>query len=107
MAFLASASQRTLLKLQFNFLEFRALQMTNQIRINSNMMHAYETAQQGRDDYTEDAQYLYYEQMDEYYQNLKSSIEDEKSLVDAEIKALENTVKQGITQSCSLKLAGG
>lgn len=108
MAFLASASQKTVLKLQHNFLQFRALQMTNQIRIIKNEMDMYQQANAGSgEDYTSDPQYLYYEQMDEYYSTLKDSIDQEAQLVQQEITALENTVKQGIQQSCKLNLAGG
>ncbi len=106
MSFLASASQKTLLKLQHNFLQLRALQMTNQIRMVKNQMDAYQLANPDSD-CTSDANYLYFEQMDEYYESLKESIDTEAQLVQQEITALENTVKQGIQQSCQMKLAGG
>ena len=64
MAFLALASQKSLMTLQKNFLQFQYLSIMNQIQYATSQMTAIEREYASSDaDCTEDADYIYYEDL--------------------------------------------
>ena len=69
MAFLALASQKSLLILQKNFLQFQYTSIQNQIQYAEAQMSEVQRKYSGDtgSDYTEDADYIYYSQLDDQF----------------------------------------
>ena len=102
MAFLALASQKSLMMLQKNFLQFQYTSIMNQTQAASAQMTAIERNYADSDeDYTEDASYI-------YYQDLSDQLETEKdsqlTAIENEISSLKTLVQNNIKSSCTLNL---
>ena len=108
MAFLALASQKSLLTLQKNFLQFQLVSIQNQVQIAASHMTAIERDYSTRDaDCTEDADYIYYKDLDDQLQTEKDSIESQITAIENEISGLKTLVNNNINSSCTLNLASG
>lgn len=108
MAFLALASQKSVLTLQKNFLQFQMISLQNQIQYASAMMNEVRKACEDQEDvdYTENADYIYYEQLDEQLSAEKDSIETQMTAIENEISSLKTLVNNNIKTSCTLNLVG-
>ena len=106
MAFLALASQKSLLTLQKNFLQFQYTPIQNQIQYAPPQMTAFQREYSGdtQSDYTEDADYIYYEQMDEQLETEKDSLDSQLTAIENEISSLKTLVNNNIKTSCTLNL---
>ena len=109
MAFLALASQKSLLTLQKNFLQFQLVSIQNQISNAQNMMTAREREFAGREnaDCTQDADYIFYKDLDDQLQTEKDSVESQITAIENEISGLKTLVNNNIKSSCTLNLASG
>ena len=109
MAFLALASQKSLLTLQKNFLQFQLVSIMNQTHIASAQMASIEKEYSSQDngDCTEDADYIYWKDMDDQLQTEKDSIESQITAIENEISGLKTLVNNNIKSSCTLNLASG
>ena len=108
MGFLALASQKSLLALQKNFLQFQYISIQNQIQAATAGMTAVERQYAGSDeDYTEDAQFIYYEDLQEQLETEKDSIDSQLTVIENEISSLKTLVNNSIKSSCTLNLIGG
>jgi hypothetical protein len=106
MAFLALASQKSLLTLQKNFLQLQYTSIMNQISNAQAGMTAVERSYSDDDDsdYTEDATYIYYEELDEQLETEKDSIDSQLTAIENEISSLKTLVNNNIKSSCTLNL---
>lgn len=107
MAFLALASQKSLLTLQKNFYQLQLVSLQNQASYCAAQM---ETVRQNCDsnageDYTENADYIYYEQLDEELETEKDTVDSQITLIDNEISSLKTLVNNNIKTSCTLNLS--
>lgn len=109
MAFLALASQRSLLNLQKNFLQLQYTSIMNQVQAAESQMAAIKKAHNGDTGYdeSEDATYLYYEQLDEQLSSEKDSIDTQMTAIENEISSLKTLVNNNVKSSCTLNLASG
>ena len=103
MAFLALASQKSLLTLQKNFLQFQLISIQNQIHYATSQMTAIEK-EYTDGDATEDADYIYYESLDEQLETEKDSIESQITAIENEVSGLKTLVNNNIKSSCTLNL---
>lgn len=108
MAFLALASQKSLLTLQKNFLQLQYTSIQNQAQYAKSKMVDIqrECSQQEGVEYTEDADYLYFEQLDEQLGTEKDSLDSQLTEIENEISALKTLVNNNIKSSCTLNLIG-
>jgi hypothetical protein len=106
MAFLALASQKSLLTLQKNFLQLQYTSIMNQISNAQAGMTAVERDYAGQEnaDYTEDATYIYYEDLDNQLETEKDSIDSQLTAIENEISGLKTLVNNNIKSSCTLNL---
>lgn len=106
MAFLALASQKSLLTLQKNFLQFQYVSIQNQIQYATSQMTAIEREYSGDDgaDYTEDADYIYYQDLDDQLETEKDSLDSQLTAIENEISSLKTMVNNNIKSSCTLNL---
>lgn len=108
MAFLALASQKSLMMLQKNFLQLQYTSIMNQTQAASAQMTAIERqyANDGDDsnDYTEDAQYIYYQDLSDQLETEKDSLDSQITAIDNEISGLKTLVQNNIKSSCTLNL---
>ena len=107
MAFLALASQKSLLTLQKNFLQFEQIQIQNDQLQASSQMSAIQQAYSGLDgdaSYDEDPYYIYYEQLDEQLGSKKDSLDSQLTAIENEISSLKTLVNNNIKTSCTLNL---
>ena len=106
MAFLALASQKSLLTLQKNFLQFQYVSIQNQIQYATSQMTAIEREYAGQDgsDYTEDAVYIYYQDLDDQLNTEKDSLDSQLTAIENEISSLKTMVNNNIKTSCTLNL---
>lgn len=106
MAFLALASQKSLLTLQKNFLQFQYTSIQNQIQYATSQMSAIQSKynSESGSDYTEDADYIYYEQLDEQLETEKDSLDSQLTAIENEISSLKTLVNNNIKTSCTLNL---
>lgn len=108
MAFLALASQKSLMSLQKNFLQFQYLSIMNQIQYATSQMTAIEREYSSSDaDCTEDADYIYYEDLSDQLETEKDSIDSQLTAIENEISGLKTLVNNNIKSSCTLNLLGG
>lgn len=111
MSFLALASQKSLLTLQKNFLQFQLLSIQNQTNYATSQMTAIEREYAGMDDdeadYTEDASFIYYEDLSDQLETEKDSIESQITAMENEISGLKTMVNNNIKSSCTLNLLNG
>ncbi len=108
MAFLALASQKSLMSLQKNFLQFQYLSIMNQIHYASSQMTAIQREYASSDaDCTEDADYIYYEDLSNQLETEKESIDSQLTAIENEISGLKTLVNNNIKSSCTLNLLGG
>lgn len=108
MAFLALASQKSLMTLQKNFLQFQYLSIMNQIQYASSQMTAIEREYASSDaDCTEDADYIYYQDLGDQLETEKDSIDSQLTAIENEISGLKTLVNNNIKSSCTLNLLGG
>ncbi len=111
MAFLALASQKSLLTLQKNFLQFQYVSIQNQIQSATAGMTAVEREYASMDDddadYTEDADYIYYEDLSNQLETEKDSLDSQLTAIENEISGLKTLVNNNIKSSCTLNLIGG
>ncbi len=111
MSFLALASQKSLLGLQKSFLQLQYTKISNNIQYAEAEMAAIQKEYNQYDDsdadYTEDAQYIYYEQLDEQLESEKDSLDSQLTAIDAQISSLKTMVNNNIKSSCQLNLASG
>ena len=109
MSFLALASQKSALSLQRNFLQFQLVKIQNEASYAAACMA--DTKRQlhemGVEDYTDDPNYVYYEQLDEQLESEKDSIESQITLLESEISGLKTMVNSNIKSSCTLNMASG
>ena len=106
MAFLALASQKSLLTLQKNFLQFQQVGIQNQIQLAESQMSAIQK-NYGNKDYQDDADYIYYEQLDEQLGSEKDLLDSQITEIDSQISSMKTLVQNNIKSSCTLNLAGG
>lgn len=106
MAFLALASQKSLLTLQKNFLQFQYTSIQNQIQYATSQMTAIEREYAGDTgaDYTEDADYIYYQDLDDQLETEKDSLDSQLTAIENEISSLKTMVNNNIKTSCTLNL---
>lgn len=108
MAFLALASQKALLTLQQNFLQLQYTSIENQVLYATSQMTAIEREYSNYDsddmDYTDDADYIYYEQLDEQLETEKDSLDSQLTAISNEISSLKTMVNNNIKSSCTLNL---
>ena len=106
MAFLALASQKSLLTLQKNFLQFQYTSIQNQIQYAEAQMSEVQRKYSGDtgSDYTEDADYIYYSQLDEQLGTEKDSLDSQLTAIENEISSLKTLVNNNIKSSCTLNL---
>lgn len=105
MAFLALASQKSLLTLQKNFLQFQYLSIQNQIQYATSQMTAVEREYASTDgDCTTDATYIYYEDLSDQLETEKDSIDSQLTAIENEISGLKTLVNNNIKSSCTLNL---
>ena len=112
MAFLALAGQKSLLSLQRNFLQFQILSIQNQMNYAAAQMTAIQREYSSDDsedkaDYTEDADYVYYENLDEQLGTEKDLLESQLTAIENEVNGLKTLVNNNIISSCTLNLASG
>ncbi|MBP3846154.1 hypothetical protein J6I39_00215 [bacterium] len=109
MAFLALASQKSLLNLQKNFLQLQYTSIMNQVQAATAQMAAIkrEHKDDTKYDESEDATYLYYEQLDEQLSSEKDSIDTQMTAIENEISSLKTLVNNNVKSSCTLNLASG
>ncbi len=109
MAFLALASQKSLLALQKNFLQFQYVHIQNQIHIATTQMTAIEReySSQENSDCTQDADYIYYKDLDDQLETEKDSLDSQITAIENEISGLKTLVNNNIKSSCTLNLASG
>lgn len=109
MAFLALASQKSLLNLQKNFLQLQYTSIMNQVQARESQMAAIKKEHKGDTEYdeSEDATYLYYEQLDEQLSSEKDSIDTQMTAIENEISSLKTLVNNNVKSSCTLNLASG
>ncbi len=105
MAFLALASQKSVLNMQRNFLQLRNLHISNQRQICKEEMDAIKLA--APETCEQDQEYLMLEAQDEEFESEKDAIEQEMSMIDAEINSLKTLVNNNIKSSCTLNISGG
>lgn len=110
MAFLALASQKSLLTLQKNFLQFQLLSIQNQTNYATSQMTAIEREYAAMDDdeadCTEDASFIYYGDLSQQLESEKDSIESQITALENEISGLKTMVNNNIKSSCTLNLLG-
>ena len=106
MAFLALASQKSLLTLQKNFLQFQQVGIQNQIQLAESQMSAIQKSY-GNNDYQDDADYIYYEQLDEQLGSEKDLLDSQITEIDSQISSMKTLVQNNIKSSCTLNLSGG
>lgn len=105
MAFLALASQKSLLTLQKNFLQFQYLSIQNQVQQATSQMTAIEREYAASDqDCTEDADYIYYQDLSDQLETEKDSIDSQLTAIENEISSLKTLVNNNIKSSCTLNL---
>ncbi len=107
MAFLALASQKSLMLLQKNFLQFQYTSIMNQTQTAAAQMTAIERQYAGQDgaDYTEDAAYIYYQDLSDQLETEKDSLDSQLTAIENEISSLKTLVQNNIKSSCTLNLA--
>ena len=107
MAFLALASQKSLLTLQKNFLQYQYVSIQNQIQYATARMTEVERRHaDSQDDYTEDADYIYYEDLSDQLETEKDSLDSQLTAIENEISGLKTLVNNNIKSSCTLNLIG-
>ena len=107
MAFLALASQKSLLTLQKSFLQFQHISIQNQINYATSQMTAIEREYAATDeDCTEDASFIYYEDLSEQLETEKDSLDTQITAIENEISGLKTMVNNNIKSSCTLNLLG-
>ncbi len=104
MSFLALDAQKSLLTLQRNQLQLELMQNMSAANLVTKEMQV--IMKSNPDGYDTDANYLYYEQMDEMYSTEKDSIESQITAIDNEISSLKTMVTNNIKNTCSLNLIG-
>lgn len=106
MAFLALASQKSLLTLQKNFLQLQYTSIQNQVQYATSQMTAIQREHSGQDDsdYTDDANYIYYEDLSDQLETEKDSIDSQLTAIENEISGLKTLVNNNIKSSCTLNL---
>jgi hypothetical protein len=110
MAFLALASQKSLLTLQKNFLQLQYVSIQNQIQCATANMTAIEREyaamddSSGANDHTQDASYIYYEDLDDQLETEKDSLDSQLTAIENEISGLKTLVNNNIKSSCTLNL---
>ena len=109
MAFIALASQKSILSLQKSFLQLNMIGIQNDIQRATAQMAAIQKEYSGQTDidYEETADYKYWEQMDERLSTEKDSIDTQIAAINEEINGLKTLVNNNIKSSCALNLAGG
>lgn len=108
MAFLALASQKSLLTLQKSFLQFQHLSIQNQINYATSQMTAIQREYAAIDgDETTDADFIYYEDLSEQLESQKDSLDSQITAIENEISGLKTMVNNNIKSSCTLNLLGG
>ncbi|MBR1460284.1 hypothetical protein IJ596_01430 [bacterium] len=111
MAFLALASQKSLLTLQQNFLQLQMVRIQNDVQYYASQMdlvkEKYRGAGTDGGSFDEDPDYLYYEQLDEQASSEKDAIESQITAIQNEISSLKTLVNNNIKTSCTLNLATG
>ena len=108
MAFLALASQKSLLTLQKNFLQFQLLSIMNQTNYAASQMTAIERQYAGLEDSdcSMDPNFIYYEDLSNQLETEKDSIESQITALENEISGLKTMVNNNIKSSCTLNLLG-
>ena len=108
MAFLALASQKSLLTLQQNFLQLQLIRIQNDQHYYAAEMSSIKHQYSGSDaSYDEDPLYLRYEQLDEELSSEKDAIESQITEIQNEISSLKTLVNSNIKSSCTLNIASG
>ena len=108
MAFLALASQKSLLTLQQNFLQLQMIRIQNEMQFYAAEMGSIKKHYNGTDgNYEDDTMYITYEQLDEQASSEKDSLESQITAIQNEISSLKTLVNNNIKTSCTLNLATG
>ncbi len=109
MTFLASACSKTLLKLQKSHVEYQKQIIMQRINAVTRDMQ-YVEAQYNSDtngDLEDNQYYQELRQWSETYETMSSGYDDQISILDQEINALNTLTQNGIKSSCGLTLSGG
>lgn len=105
MAFLALASQKSLMMLQKNFLQFQYTSIMNQTQAATAQMTAIEQSYSDQEgDYTEDSTYIYYQELSDQLETEKDSLDSQLTAIENEISSLKTLVQNNIKSSCTLNL---
>lgn len=104
MAFLALASQKSLLTLQKSFLQLQYTSIQNQVQYAMAQMTAIQRETPEGQDYTDNPDYLYYDQLDQQLNTEKDSLDSQLTAIENEISSLKTLVNNNIKTSCTLNL---
>ena len=83
---------------------------SNQIQLASAQMSAIQKEYRGcssDESYEDDADYIYYEQLDEQLQTEKDLLDSQITELDSQISSMKTLVQNNIKSSCTLNLSGG
>ncbi len=104
MSFLAVDSQKCLLILQRNQVQYEQTLVMNQANIVSREMGYYTS--DDTIDLDNDPYYIQLQQKEEYLESRQDSLESQIQLLDNEISSLKTMVNNNIKNSCGLNLIG-
>ena len=105
MAFLALASQKSLLSLQKSFVQMQQITLMNEIDQIHTQMGLIK--RENPENYGENDKYIFYEEQDETLSEQKESLDSQITEIQQMIQSLTSQVKQEIQSSCKLNYAGG
>lgn len=89
-----------------NFLQLQYTSIQNQVQYATSQMTAIQREYSGQDDsdYTDDANYIYYEDLSDQLETEKDSIDSQLTAIENEISGLKTLVNNNIKSSCTLNL---
>lgn len=111
MGFLPLLSQKSVLAMQKNFLLLQYTSISNQNQQALAQMSAierqYAAMGDNAGDYTEDPNFIYFEELSSQLETEKDSIDSQLTAIDNEISGLKTLVNNNIKSSCQLNITGG
>lgn len=109
MAFLALASQKSLMTLRKNFLELQQISIQHQVEAAQASAAAIQNSHKGDQNWSseDDPRYQYYAQLEDTLSTEKDSLESQLTALNNEISSLKTLVNNNIKSSCTLNLASG
>ena len=101
MAFLALASQKSLLQLERNFLGLQQVYLNNELQEATATMRNFE---QAYDEYEDNPQYQYWSAIETKLEAEQNSLETQITAIDNELNSLKNLLGNSIKSSCTLNI---